>query len=219
MIEKNGFRMATGFLGTKPLLPVLTANGHHDLAVRMFQSRQFPSWGYEVENGATSIWERWDSYTKEHGFDGQSGKNNAAMNSFSHYSFGAVCEWMFQSLAGIDTAVPGFGQIVIRPGPPSPGSNPDRKPIDWVKAEYDSPRGRIVSHWKQSPEQFELTVTIPANTTATVFMPQAANAQLTESGKPLDQIEGIKLLGTKDGRAMLSVGSGTYRLASSTAQR
>ena len=81
------------------------------------------------------------------------------------------------------------------------------------------PRGRIVSRWKQSPEQFELTVTIPANTTVMVFMPQAANAQLTESGKPLDQVEGIKLLGTKGGRAILSVDSGTYHFASSTTQR
>jgi alpha-L-rhamnosidase len=103
MIEKNGFRMATGFLGTKSLLPVLSATGHQDLAVRLFQGRAFPSWGYEVENGATTVWERWDSYTKEHGFDGFAGHNNAAMNSFSHYSFGAVCEWMFRSLAGIDT--------------------------------------------------------------------------------------------------------------------
>ncbi len=215
MIEKNGYRMATGFLGTKPLLPVLTANGHHDLAVRMFQSRHFPSWGYEVENGATSIWERWDSFTKEHGFEGLSGKNNAAMNSFSHYSFGAVCEWMFRSLAGIDAADSGFGQIVIRPGPPSLKSNPDRKPIDWVKAEYNSPRGRIASEWKQSAGRFELFISIPTNTTATVFLPREPGARVSESGKPVEQAEGVKLVGERNGRAVLKLGSGAYHLVSS----
>ena len=97
--EKNS-GIATGFLGTRPLLPVLSATGQHDLAVRLLQSRKFPSWGFEVENGATTIWERWNSFTKEKGFGGE---QNASMNSFSHYSFGAVCEWMFTTLAGIDT--------------------------------------------------------------------------------------------------------------------
>lgn len=101
--EKNT-GMTTGFLGTKPLLPVLTDTGHLDLAVSMIQSRKYPSWGYEVKNGATTIWERWNSYTEEHGFGGSDGKMNAAMNSFSHYAFGAVTEWMFTDLAGIAPA-------------------------------------------------------------------------------------------------------------------
>ena len=113
-IDANGGRMATGFLGTRPLLPVLSAHGHHDLALRLLQSREFPSWGYEIVNGATTVWERWDSYTKEDAF----GRHNAAMNSFSHYAFGAVCEWLFQGLAGIDTDGPGYRKIWIRPGPP-----------------------------------------------------------------------------------------------------
>ncbi|MCH5376491.1 MAG: family 78 glycoside hydrolase catalytic domain, partial [Planctomycetes bacterium] len=95
-IRENDNRMTTGFLGTRPLLPVLTETGHFELAARMLQSRRFPSWGYEVVNGATSVWERWNSYTKEQGF------MNPSMNSFSHYAFGAVCEWMFDTLAGID---------------------------------------------------------------------------------------------------------------------
>ena len=140
LIEKNDFRMATGFLGTKPLLGVLTDSGQLDLACRLFQSRKFPSWGYEVEQGATSVWERWDSYTKEHGFNGATGKNNAAMNSFSHYAFGAVMEWAFRDLAGIDTDGPGFHRIVIRPNIPSSQSNPDGQPLDWVRASWH-PRG------------------------------------------------------------------------------
>ena len=113
--------------------------------MRLLQSRKYPSWGYEVEQGATTIWERWNSYTKDKGFGGP---QNAEMNSFAHYSFGAVCEWMFSQLAGIQTDGPGYKRIIIRPTPPSPGSNPDQKPIDWVRAHYDSIHGRIASAWK-----------------------------------------------------------------------
>jgi alpha-L-rhamnosidase len=214
MIEKSGFHMATGFLGTKSLLPVLSAHGHHDLAVRLFQSRQFPSWGYEVANGATTVWERWDSYTTDHGFDGISGKNNAAMNSFSHYSFGAVCEWMFRSLVGLDTDGPGFEKLIIRPGPPDPGSNPDVAPITWVKAEYDSPHGKIVSNWKRDGDHFTLDLTIPANVTATVEVPTTDAPSVTEGNHPVKEVNGIQVMGSDEGRLMLSVPSGSYQFAS-----
>src|SRR5206468_8727102 len=127
-IAKNESLMGTGFLGTKCLLSALSSVGQHDLATYLFQSRKYPSWGYEIDQGATTIWERWNSYTKEDGFGGGA---TAPMNSFSHYSFGAVCEWMFSHLAGIDTKGPGYKQIIIRPMPPSPKSNPNHKPIDW----------------------------------------------------------------------------------------
>src|SRR5205823_6002440 len=167
-IRENGSVMGTGFLGTRALLPALSAAGQHDLATQLFQSHKYPSWGYEIDQGATTIWERWNSYTKENGFGGGA---TAPMNSFSHYSFGAVCEWMFSQLAGIDTDGAGFKRIVIRPMPPSPGSNPDHKPIDWVRAHYDSIHGRIASSWKREADRFTLEVTIPANTTATVYLP------------------------------------------------
>ncbi|HOW63981.1 MAG TPA: family 78 glycoside hydrolase catalytic domain [Candidatus Paceibacterota bacterium] len=213
-IAKNDYRMATGFLGTKPLLPVLTASEQHDLAVRLFQSRQFPSWGYEVEQGANSVWERWDSFTKEHGFDGAEGNQNAAMNSFSHYSFGAVMEWAFRDLAGIDTDGPGFHRLRIKPGPPTPGSNPDRAPIDWVKAEYDSLRGKILSQWKRSADRFELHLVIPANTSATVFLPATDRATIREAGRPLGAVPGAKFLRMEGDRAVLGVESGTYHFES-----
>jgi alpha-L-rhamnosidase len=212
-ITKNGYRMATGFLGTKPLLPVLTAHGQNDLACRLFQSRQFPSWGYEVINGATTVWERWDSFTKEHGFNGLSGNQNASMNSFSHYSFGAVMEWAFRDLAGIDTGGPGFRQIVIRPNPPTPRSNPDLEPIRWVKAEYESVRGRIASQWKRAGDGLELEVTVPANAGATVFVPARSAQAVTESGKPLSRAEGVTFLRMEGDRAVLHVESGHYRFA------
>ncbi|MGA2500646.1 MAG: family 78 glycoside hydrolase catalytic domain [Tepidisphaeraceae bacterium] len=207
-IEKNGFRMSTGFLGTKPLLPVLSTTGHHDLAVRLFQSRQFPSWGYEVVNGATSVWERWDSFTKEDGF----GRHNAAMNSYSHYSFGAVQEWAFRYLAGIDTFGTGYDKLTIHPGPPAPSSNPDVRPIDHVKAGYHSIHGLIAVDWQRVNDgDFAMTVTVPANTTATVHLPAKAPESVTESGRPLDRTEGVKFLRMHNGRAMMEVESGTYR--------
>ena len=205
--------MTTGFLGTRPLLPVLSAVGEHDLAVKHFQSRKFPSWGYEVEQGATTIWERWDGYTKEHGFDGKSGKQNAQMNSFSHYSFGAVCEWMFSRLAGIQSDGPAYKKIIIRPLPPKPGSNPDREPINWVKAHTDSIHGRIASEWRQTKGKFELNVEIPANTTATVFIPAHPAESITEGGQSLAKAKGVTLLRVEGGQAVLAVGAGKYRFA------
>lgn len=214
MIATNDFRMATGFLGTKSLLPALTMHDQNDLAVRLFQSRKFPSWGYEVEQGANSVWERWDSFTKENGFNGAGGNQNASMNSFSHYSFGAVMEWAFRDLAGIDTAGPGYKQILIRPNPPTPGSNPDAKPIDWVRAGYRSIRGLISSAWKRGVDTFELNVTIPANTTATIFLPAKSAATIREGGQPLDKVPHVIFLRQEGDRAVLAVQSGNYHFES-----
>jgi alpha-L-rhamnosidase len=200
--------MTTGFLGTRPLLPVLTSIGENDLAVKHFQSRKFPSWGYEVEQGATTIWERWNSFTKDKGF------GDAGMNSFSHYSFGAVCEWMLGDLAGIQSDGLAYRKIIIRPQPPTPGSNPEHAPIHWVKARHDSIRGRIESQWRVADGRFELQTTIPANTTATVYLPTSAAASITESGKPLTGRNGVDLLRVEDGRAVIAVESGCYRFSS-----
>lgn len=202
--------MTTGFLGTRPLLPVLSDAGENDVAVKLFQSRKFPSWGYEVKQGATTIWERWNSYTKAKGFGGA---QNGAMNSFAHYSLGAVCEWMFTHLAGIDQDGPGWQHIVIHPMPPSPGSDSENKPIYWVKAHYDSIRGRIVSNWRVKRRQFELETTIPANTTATVILPTSRADKITEGGKSLDKVRGVRLLRRADNWTALAVESGTYHFA------
>jgi alpha-L-rhamnosidase len=209
MIRQNDVRMATGFLGTKHLLPVLSAYGHNDLAGRLLQSRRFPSWGYEIENGATTIWERWNSFTRDEGY------MNPSMNSFSHYSFGAVCEWMFTNLAGIDQDTPGFEQIVIRPMPQTAESNREQPAIDWVRAEYDSIRGRIASHWRRESDRFVLEVTVPANTTAMVHIPAKTPEGVTESGKPLGEAAGVRVVGFEAGRVQVSLGCGKYRFISS----
>ena len=200
--------MTTGFLGTRPLLLELSDAGQNDLAVKHFQSHKYPSWGYEVDQGATTIWERWNGYTKENGFGGE---QNTKMNSFAHYSFGAVCEWMFSHLAGIDTDGPGYHKIIIHPNPPAPNSNQAGAPIRWVKAHYDSIHGRIVSNWQVQGGRFELETTIPANTTATLYLPTIDAGKITESGLSLDRASGVKLLRVDDNLAVIALQSGTYR--------
>jgi len=209
-IARNGFRMTTGFLGARALLPALSANGQNDLAIRLFQNRQFPSWAYEVENGANTVWERWDSYTKEHGFEGQGGNQNASMNSFNHYAFGSVMEWAYRDLAGIDTADAGYHQIIIRPGPPILDVDPYNQPISWVKANYNSARGLISSAWERKGDNFDLTVTIPANTTATVFLPAKSADTITEGGQPLAEVAGVNFLRMEGDRAIIAIKSGQY---------
>lgn len=209
-IRDNDTRMTTGFLGTHVLLPALSSAGQNDLAVQLLQSHKFPSWGYEVDQGATTIWERWNSYTKEKGFGGE---QNASMNSFAHYSFGAVCEWMFSRLAGIDTEDAGYNHILIHPMPPSPGSNPDHPPLNWVRAHYNSIHGRISSSWKRTKDSFDLDVSIPANTTAEVYLPAYEGYRVTEGHAPLNEVKGVKVLSADRERVAVSIQSGEYHFA------
>ena len=214
-IRQNDGRMTTGFLGTKPILAALSQNGQHDLAVRLFQSRRYPSWGYEVVNGATSVWERWDSFTREFGYNGADGKQNAAMNSFNHYSFGAVMEWAFRDLAGLDTQGAGFQHIILRPGVPSAAATtPGTEPLSWVRVGYQHPRGRINCQWRREGGRLTLDVAIPANTTATVYVPAKAAAGVLEGGQPAAQAEGVKFLRMEPAAAVYSIGSGTYHFSS-----
>ena len=121
---------------------------------------------------------------------------------------------MINDLAGIQSDGPGYDQIIIAPHPPAPGSNPDHPPINWVKAHYDSIHGRIVSNWRRTKNNFELEVEIPANTTATVYVPAGNAGQVTESGRPLAHAAGVTFVKQEGGRAVLTIGSGTYRFVS-----
>jgi len=182
----NNSGMTTGFLGTKPLLPVLATNGQLDLAGQILQSRNYPSWGYAVKNGATTIWERWNSFTEEHGFGGSDGKMNAAMNSFSHYAFGAVTEWMFTDLAGIAPAAPGYAKIRLHPRFPTAAPTKGVEPITWVRAHHDSPHGRIAVKWERGNDgSLIYQAAIPPNTTAELILPKASpwkgDASIVES--------------------------------------
>ncbi|MCP4641009.1 MAG: family 78 glycoside hydrolase catalytic domain, partial [bacterium] len=198
LIRDNDWHLATGFLGVKHALPVLSRFGYNDVAYRLLTNSTFPSWGYSVVNGATSIWERWNSYTKEDGI------HDPGMNSFSHYAFGSVCEWMFASMVGIDTEGPGFKRIRIAPNPGGHG-------ITSASASYDCINGRIASSWRIENGRFHLDVTVPANTMARVSVPALSASEVTESGKPATGAEGLVSVEQRDGTVTFEVGSGTYQ--------
>lgn len=151
-IEARGNHLTTGFLGTPFLLFALDENQHPDLAFKLLLSDTYPSWGYMVKKGATTWWERWNGDT-----------GDPSMNSYNHYAFGSVMTWVYQRAAGIDTddTGPGFHHLTIHP-------HFDRA-LPWLHVEYDSPYGMVISDWKQADHRF--TITIPANTTATVILP------------------------------------------------
>jgi alpha-L-rhamnosidase len=191
LIKENGNKMSTGFLGTRPLLPALSASGHHDLAGILMQQHEYPSWGYEVDNGATTIWERWNSFVKG------SGVHEPSMNSFSHYAFGAVCEWMFADLAGIDRAAPGFDRVKICPRPTGT--------ITHASASTETRHGALACSWKIDKGIFTAEIVIPPNTTADVTLP--THGEISETDLPAAKRPGVREIKGNQ----LTLGSGTYR--------
>lgn len=197
--ERDG-SLSCGFLGVNLLLPTLTEVGRDDVAYRLLTNTRYPSWGYSITQGATTIWERWNSYTKDQGF------GNPSMNSFNHYAYGSAGEWMFEAVAGIDTDGPGFKRILIHP---RPGGD-----ITWVLASYNSIRGKISTDWSIEGHSFKLDLTIPANTTAIVYVPAAGPDHVTESGRPAAQAESVRFLRMEQGDAVFEIGSGSYAFIS-----
>jgi len=128
------------------------------------------------------------------------------MNSFAHYSFGAVCEWMFRTIGGIDTDGPAYKHIIVRP---RIGGR-----LSWARTSYDSIQGRIATAWKLNGDTLKLDVTIPTNTSATVYIPASDATSVMEGRKAATEAEGVRLIGAKDGIALFEVGSGTYRFTS-----
>ena len=155
----HGNCLQTGFLGTSILMPVLTENGMSDIAWELLLQRKNPSWLYSVDNGATTIWERWNSYMIEKGMGPR------GMNSFNHYAYGVVCEWIWESVAGIasDPANPGFRHIIMKPVP-------DKK-LGSVNAVYNSASGLIKSAWRYEGDKWIWEFTIPEGCTASVTVP------------------------------------------------
>ena len=158
---QHGNCLQTGFLGTSVLMATLTDNGMVDIAWDLLFQRKNPSWLYSVDNGATTIWERWNSYTIEDGM------GPAGMNSFNHYAYGAVCEWIWETAAGIsaDVAEPGFRHIIMKPVPD--------KRLGSIDASYKSAAGLIKSSWKYEGGKCVWTFTVPEGATATVTLPGA----------------------------------------------
>ncbi|MDY5329020.1 MAG: alpha-L-rhamnosidase C-terminal domain-containing protein, partial [Bacteroidaceae bacterium] len=157
--KDHGDCLQTGFLGTSILMPTLTENGMSDVAYTLLYQRKNPSWLYSIDNGATTIWERWNSYMKDKGMGPR------GMNSFNHYAYGCVCEWIWETAAGIqaDVAQPGFRHIIMKPVP-------DRG-LEYLKAEYKSAAGPIKSEWKYEGKEWIWKFTIPEGATATVTLP------------------------------------------------
>ena len=154
-----------------------------------------------IENGATTIWERWDGYVKGRGFQ------DPGMNSFNHWALGSVGEWMIRHILGLnpDEQHPGWKQFIIRP---RPGGG-----VTWAKGHYDSIRGRIACEWKLEGARFILKVTVPVNTTAVVGVPTRDATAVTEGGEPAGGAQRVKLLRREDNLAVFEVGSGTYQFA------
>ena len=162
--------LQTGFLGTSILMATLTENGMADIAYELLFQRKNPSWLYSVDNGATTIWERWNSYMLDKGM-GPKG-----MNSFNHYAYGCVCEWIWESVAGIaaDPAVPGFKHIIMKPI--------FDKRLGYVNAEYNSAAGLIKSAWKYEGDNWTWEFTIPEGATASVTLPGSTEVKEYTSG-------------------------------------
>ena len=186
-IEGRNWHLSTGFLGTPFLLFTLANHGRADVAYRLLLNDTYPSWGYMLSKGATTWWERWNGDT-----------GDPAMNSYNHYAFGSVVAWVYRYVAGIDTtlAAPGFRQIAIHP-------RLDER-INQARGEYDSIYGKIVSEWNGAPNgPFTLRVSIPANTTAKVYLPMIANTQVVEDGHSVSTKQEF-------GSYVVDVGSGSY---------
>ena len=186
-VAAHGWHLTTGFLGSAYVLPVLSDAGDDSVAFRLLVQTTFPSWLYEVEHGATTVWERWNG---DHG--------DPEMNSYDHYAFGAVGEWLYGYLAGIaeDSDAVGFDRILLRPRWAAG--------LDSVHAVYRSVRGPIASAWRRRPDgAVAVTVTLPANTTGTVVLPTERPGAVTADGGRLVAADG--------GRAVYAIASGTYR--------
>lgn len=202
-IEKQDGHLATGFLGTPFVLFALEKAGQTDLAYQLLLNDTYPSWLLQVKVGSTTMWERWDGWLPDKGFQ------DPGMNSFNHYWLGCVGQWLQCSVAGIDTDGPGFARITIRPVLASSG-----KGLNSARGSYDSIRGRIASQWSRSEDGFRLNAVIPANTGATVYVPAKDPASVREGGQAVDRVDGVKFLRHEKDYAVFEVGSGQYTFTS-----
>jgi alpha-L-rhamnosidase len=193
--------LTTGFVGTPYLCHVLTRYGYLDLAYLLLNREQYPSWLYPVKQGATTIWERWDGIKPDGTFQ------DKGMNSFNHYAYGAIGEWMYRVMAGleIDEAAPGYKHILIQP---RPGGG-----FAAVKASHRTMYGKVVSAWQLKDGAFELAVEVPPNTQATVRLPDGELAAVKESGRALAAGDGIAGARQEGDSVVVEIGSGQYRFA------
>ena len=191
IMVRNKGHLDTGMLGTYFLFQTLQKSGRNDLAFNMVNQKEYPGWGYLLSLGATTFGEQWDGFWSQ-----------------IHACYLSPGGWFYQGLAGInpDETGPGFKKIIIKPGVVGD--------LTWVKCSYKSLHGKIVSNWKREGSKLTMEVTIPANTTATVYVPAKDGAIVTESGKPAAKADGVRFLRMENGAAVYGIGSGTYRFGS-----
>jgi len=195
VIAKKG-HLDTGLQGTFMLLALLTQENRNDLVDLMVNQTTFPGWGFLIKERKVTTWpETWSGW-----------------GSQIIQVVGTAGAWFYEGLAGIrpDPAYPGFKHFTLRPG--------IVKSVDWVECSYQSPYGKIVSNWKREGDTLTMNVTIPPNTTATVFIPAKDAATVTESGKPASKAEGVKFLRMENNAALYAVGSGTYQFQSTLSE-
>ena len=200
-IEKRGNRLTTGFVGVALLCPVLADHGRADLAYALLHQEEFPSWGYTIRHGATTIWERWDGWTEHGGFQ------SAAMNSFNHYSLGSVGDWLFGRVAGIDQT-PGsvaYRELLLRP---LPGGR-----LTWARAEQETARGRVACGWSLADGRITVTVTVPPGSTAVLEIPTSDPDSVREGDAPAADQPGVLGVEPSAAGATLRLTSGRYTVS------
>lgn len=195
-IEARDWHITTGFVGVSYICHVLTKAGRADVAYRLLQQEDFPSWKYSILHGATTIWERWDGWTEHKGFQ------DIGMNSFNHYALGSVGEWLRRGVAGIDTDGPGYRKVTLAPVM-------DRE-LDFAEGWYQSVNGEIRTRWDWTDKGYRLSATVPANVDASIVLPGSADALVTEGGTPVERVDGVHSVERRDGDTILAAGSGTY---------
>ncbi len=200
-IVRPPYSLMTGFVGTAWISKVLSDNGLDSVAYRLLLQTTYPSWLYPVKQGATTIWERLNSYTLDNGFGG-----NNSMNSFNHYSFGSVGAWMYNYSLGIqrDENSPGFKHFILRPTPDPDGI------MTHAEGFYDSMYGRIESSWRQENGKTVYRITVPANTSATLSLKSSDENRISESGTAVKYAKGIRFLKSDNGKSFFELDSGSY---------
>lgn len=201
LVHERDNHLATGFLGASFLPHVLSEHGYLELAYTLLQQTTYPSWLYPVTQGATTIWERWDGLKPDGTFQA------VTMNSFNHYAYGAIGEWLYRVVAGldIDSVQPGYQRVIIYP---RPGGQ-----LRQARAWHDSLYGRIEVTWQRAERSFSLSVDIPPNTEGEIHLPAASQADITENGQALSATDGVRAVREKAGQVVVVVGSGRYALA------
>ncbi|PWV90996.1 alpha-L-rhamnosidase [Paenibacillus cellulosilyticus] len=200
LIVENDYHLTTGFVGTPYLCFALSNNGYHETAIRLLQQESYPGWLYAITKGATTIWEHWDSIKP----DGSFWDDN--MNSFNHYAYGSIGDWLYRKVAGLDMdeTAPAYKRIRIRPALGMRG-------LRFASASFESMYGEIHSGWRMSNGQIEIVVRIPVNTRAEVLLPSASSADIRVNGHELHGFADVTLLEDTENGVFVSIGSGEYR--------